>query len=286
MESLASRAVVEASFLLARASDRDRTAIQEYRQYCTHDTCPLSAYYWGYRPPLGANRTFLILFRLSTLAYAGQGFLNKAWLGFTIAMGCGCALEVIGYVGRIAPAFLAAGIYLYLFRIVSTFGTENSHIKQLSCPCIFILCDIASLVLQALGIGIASVKNQQNEDPTVANNIMIAGPAFPVITLLIFIILALDFASRIIGRICRLGHDALDPRHAKLPNSWQPKGFIVALSFTTLCILPRFVYRVAELSEGWSGHLIKTQRYFIGLEGAVVLAAVLSLSLFHPGLCF
>ena len=45
------------------------------------------------------------------------------------------------------------------------------------------------------------------------------------------------------------------------------------------------MYRVAELSEGWQGHLIETQKYFIGLEGAIVSAAVLSLNAFHPGIC-
>jgi len=186
----------------------------------------------------------------------------------------------------IAPAFLAAGVYLCLSRIVSTFGVENSRIKPLSYPRIFIPCDIASLVLQALGGGIASAKTHQNEDPTVGNNIMIAGLAFQVLTLLIFIVLALDFAIRTICRIRRLGQDALDPRHAKLRDSWQFKGFLVTLSFSTLCIFTRCVYRVAELSEGWSGQLIKTQRYFIGLEGAVIVAAVLALNIFHPGLCF
>ncbi len=186
----------------------------------------------------------------------------------------------------IAPAFLAAGIYFCLSRIVSTFGTENSRIKPLSYPRIFIPCDIASLVLQALGGGIASAKTHQNEDATVGNNIMIAGLAFQVLTLLVFIVLALDFAIRTIVRTRKLGQDALDPRHRKLRNSLRFKGFLVALSFATLCIFTRCVYRVAELSEGWGGHLIKTQRYFVGLEGVVVLAAVLSLNIFHPGLCF
>lgn len=186
----------------------------------------------------------------------------------------------------IAPAFLAAGIYLCLSRIVSTFGAENSRIKPLSYPRIFIPCDVTSLVLQALGGGIASAKTHENEDPTVGNNIMIAGLAFQVLTLLIFIILALDFAARTTRRIRELGQDALDPRHAKLRSSWQFKGFIVALCLATLCVFTRCVYRVAELSEGWSGHLIKTQKYFIGLEGAVIVVAVLSLNFFHPGLCF
>lgn len=186
----------------------------------------------------------------------------------------------------IAPAFLAAGIYLCLSRIVSTFGIENSRIKPLSYPRIFIPCDIASLVLQALGGGIASAKTHQHEDPTVGNNIMIAGLVFQVVTLLIFITLALDFTIRTISRFHKLGQDALDPRHAKLRGSLRFKGFLAALSFATLCIFTRCVYRVAELSEGWNGHLIKTQKYFIALEGAVIVAAVLSLNIFHPGICF
>jgi hypothetical protein len=282
MNTLTYKAAVEASLLVARASDGNSTAIQEYRGHCTYDTCPLSASYWGYRPSLGANLAFLILFGISTLSYIGQGFLNKAWLGFTIEylhtttvsqryvveMSLSRAradifqnpflIQIICL--TIAPAFLAAGIYLCLSRIVSTFGAENSRIKPLSYPRIFIPCDITSLVLQAVGGGIASVKTNENEDPTVGNNIMLAGLAFQVATLLIFIILALDFASRTIGRIRRLGQGALDPRYAKLRNSWQFKGFIVALSFATLCVFTRCVYRVAELSEGWTGRLIETQR--------------------------
>ena len=186
----------------------------------------------------------------------------------------------------IAPAFMAAGIYLCLSRIVSTFGVENSRIKPLSYPRIFVPCDIISLILQAAGGGIASVKVNEDEDPSLGNNIMLAGLSFQVLTLLIFIVLALDFAIRTTGRIREFGQDALDYRHAKLRSSWQFKGFLITLSFATLCIFARCVYRVAEMSEGWTGHLIKTQSYFIGLEGAVIVAAVLSSNIFHPGLCF
>lgn len=187
----------------------------------------------------------------------------------------------------IGPAFLAAGIYLCLSRIVMTFGPENSRIKPLSYPRIFIPCDFVSLLLQAIGGGIASAKTRANEDPEFGNNIMIAGLAVQVFTMFVFIVLALDFAIRTIRRTSRLGvESALDPRHAKLRNSWVFQGFLIALSFSTLCIFTRCVYRVAELSEGWDGHLIKTQKYFIGLEGAVVVAAVLVLNVFHPGFCF
>ncbi|KAH7378265.1 RTA1 like protein-domain-containing protein [Pyrenochaeta sp. MPI-SDFR-AT-0127] len=266
-----------------------------WRDTCTYETCKLEWSYWGYRPSYTANIAF-------------TGIVGKRWLGFTIAMVSGCALEVIGYVGRvlayndlfhehpfliqivcltIGPAFLAAGIYLCLSRIVTTFGPENSRIKPLSYPRIFIPCDFVSLILQAIGGGIASAKTHAGEDPEFGNNVMIAGLAVQVFTLLVFIILALDFAFNTYRRISHFGAEsALDPRHAKLRGSWVFKGFLVALSFSTLCIFTRCVYRVAELSEGWSGHLMKTQKYFIGLEGAVVVAAVLALNIFHPGFCF
>ncbi|KAF2197993.1 putative RTA1 domain protein [Delitschia confertaspora ATCC 74209] len=291
--------------LLIGRSEYD--AKKNFRDSCTLETCPLSVSYWGYRPSLAANSLFLAIFALSTLLFIGQGILSRRFIGFTIAMVSGCALEVIGYIGRvmsyhnpfgenpfliqiicltIAPAFLAAGIYFSLSRIVTTFGSSNSRISAKSYPRIFIPCDVASLLLQAAGGGLASAASHNDKDPTVGNNIMIAGLAVQVFTLLIFIILACDFAFRTMSRIKSLGAEALDPTHAKLRGSWSFKGFLFALAFATLCIFTRSVYRVAELSEGWDGHLIKTQRYFIGLEGAIVGAAVLALNAFHPGLCF
>ncbi|KAF2843217.1 RTA1-domain-containing protein [Patellaria atrata CBS 101060] len=278
------------------------------REACTLDTCPFDLSYWGYLPSLSANAAFLALFTLSLLLFLFQAALSRRFLGFTFAMVSGCILEVIGYIGRImshnnpfqeagflmqivcltiAPAFLAAGIYLCLSRIVLTFGAENSRIKPLSYPRIFIPCDILSLVLQAAGGGYASARTHNDQDPTAGNNIMIAGLAFQVATLFVFILLSCDFAVRTHGRIRSLGRaQALDPAHAKLRDSWAFKGFLVSLALSTLCIFTRSVYRVAELSEGWNGHLINTQRYFIGLEGACVIAAVLVLNAFHPGLCF
>jgi len=99
--------------------------------------------------------------------------------------------------------------------------------------------------------------------------------------------LATDFAIKTWGRVRRLGkEEALDPKHAALRNSLRFRGFLIALAFATLCIFTRSIYRVAELSEGWQGHLIKTQKYFIGLEGAVVIVGILSLNAFHPAYCF
>lgn len=186
----------------------------------------------------------------------------------------------------IAPAFLAAGIYLTLSRIVITFGPENSRIKPLSYPRIFIPCDILSLVLQALGGGMASAASHSNKNPETGNHIMVAGLAFQVFTLLVFMLLCTDFAVRTVVRSNRMGEAALDPTHAALRRSMKFRAFLVALTLSTICIFIRSVYRVVELGEGWDGALIKNQTLFIVLEGVMVVIAVLVLNAFHPGLCF
>ncbi|KAG9190323.1 hypothetical protein G6011_08411 [Alternaria panax] len=275
--------------------------------YYATETCPIEYAYWGYRPSFSTNITFTALFALSTITFLVQGIAGRKWLGFTIAMASGCALEVVGYIGRvlahqdmfsenpfliqiicltIAPAFLAAGIYLCLSRIVTTVGPEHSRIKPLSYPKIFIPCDFISLVLQAAGGGMASVSTHNGEDPKKGNNIMIAGLAFQVATLLVFILLAADFAWRTYRGRTSLGQISPDQQPAILRRSWPFKAFLVALSLSTLCIFTRCVFRVAELSEGWEGHLANTQKYFVGLEGAVIIAAVLLMNLFHPAYCF
>ncbi|MCJ1286110.1 hypothetical protein MMC26_005453 [Xylographa opegraphella] len=294
--------------LLPRASPgANYTAITDYRNHCTLETCPLSQSYYAYRPSLPANALFLALFSFSLLCFLVQALLSRRFIGFTIALVCGCILEVVGYAGRIisyinpfdqngflvqiccltiAPAFMAAGLYLCLSRIVNTFGRENSRIAPLSYPRIFIPCDIVSLLLQAIGGAMASIASHQNKSADNGDHIMVAGLAFQVLTLLIFMVLCADFAVKTLRRMKTMGEQALDPTYAKLRQSWSFKTFLVALALATVCIFIRSVYRVAELSAGWEGALIKNQNLFIGLEGVMVVIAVLALNAFHPGFCF
>ncbi|KAL8911818.1 MAG: hypothetical protein Q9171_003086 [Xanthocarpia ochracea] len=286
---------------------RDEEKIDEQQIICTLDICSIQDSYYHYRPSLAANGTFLALFLLSLLAFLVQGTFPKRFIGFTIAMVCGCILEALGYIGRImsyhnpfgedafllqiccltiAPAFLAAGIYLTLSRIVVTFGPENSRIKPLSYPRFFIPCDILSLILQALGGGMASAASHSNKDPANGNHIMVAGLAFQVFTILVFMLLCADFAVRTVMRMNRTGETALDPTHATFRRSMKLRLFLVALTLSTICIFIRSVFRIVELGEGWEGSLIKNQTLFIVLEGVMVVIAVLVLNAFHPGLCF
>jgi len=58
------------------------------------------------------------------------------------------------------------------------FGPENSRLKPLSYPRIFIPCDVISLLLQAAGGGLASAASHKNNSPDTGDHILVAGLAF------------------------------------------------------------------------------------------------------------
>ena len=110
--------------LLQRASapSANYTAITNYRNQCTLDTCPLSDSYYAYRPSLPANAVFLALFAFSLLCFLAQALLSRRFIGFTIALVSGCILEVVGYAGRIVS-------YINPFNQVGTFIESWQEIR-------------------------------------------------------------------------------------------------------------------------------------------------------------
>jgi hypothetical protein len=145
-----------------------------------------------------------------------------------------------------------------------------------------------SLLLQAAGGGLASTASHSGKSPDTGDNIMVAGLAFQVLTLLIFMVLCIDFALKTRKRYNSMGQDAFDqnPVFVKLREGWRFKGFVAALTLATICIFWRSVYRVAELAEGWTGNLIRHQWLFVGFEGVMVIVACLALNVFNPAFTF
>ncbi|KAI1403184.1 RTA1-domain-containing protein [Hypoxylon fuscum] len=277
---------------------------------CTPEICPYDKSFYMYRIDLAPNAAFLALFSLSLLAFLGVFAWTRRGGTFTVAMSLGLFCEIIGYAGRImswknqwsengflmqiccltiAPAFLAAGIYLCIRRIVFAFGPENSRIPPKFYTRIFIPCDIVSLVLQAVGGALASVAFHQGESTDSGDHIMIAGLAFQVFTLLVFMLLCGDFLLHMQRRRRTLGSAAAldqDPALVAVRRSPMFQGFLGALALSTVCIFWRSVFRVAELSHGWTGALMARQDLFVGFEGVMITVAVWALNIFHPSLCF
>lgn len=104
----------------------------------------------------------------------------------------------------------------------------------------------------------------------------LAGLSFQVITLVVFIGLAADYAIR-------FRRSTTVP---KSPMSGEFKIFVAFMSLAILLILIRCAYRIDELSDGYSGPLIHDEGLFIGLEGVMIILATFSLNVAHPGRVF
>lgn len=172
-----------------------------------------------------------------------------------------------------APVFYTAAIYLtlskswvYFFVVLATdhrivyLGPKYARFPPAFYYYVFIPCDIISLVLQAVG-GAQSSNTRGNS--SVAIDISIAGLSFQVFTLCVFIALSLEFAWRYFH--------ATDARLLRKDLPTKFRIFAGFLSLALLLILARCVYRIDELSEGYSGNLIHNEGLFIALEGAYVM---------------
>ncbi|CZT17752.1 related to phospholipid-translocating ATPase [Ramularia collo-cygni] len=271
-------------------------------QGCTKATCEASQSIYGYEPNLAATVIFLILFATSGLIHLWQGITTRTYF-FSIAMAIGCLASVIGYIAKIllhddpfsdigfkmsvvvltfAPAFFAAGIYYTLKHICLTFGSSFSRLRPSMYTTVFISCDLFSIVLQAIGGGLASASTSMTI-LRVGDNVMIAGLAFQVATMVAFGALAADY-----GLAVRRNRSSLNSKTEELRDSLRFKLFLAALWIAYLCVLVRCCYRLAELAKGWSedNEILRNEDLFIGLDSVTCGIATLILNFWHPGWCF
>jgi hypothetical protein len=253
------------------------------RGYCTQVTpeCPVEATTYGYRPNLGGDIFFCVVFGILFLA---QLFLGvKARLkGFTFAVVIGCFGECVGYIGRLimhnnpwsqtgfkiqivclilSPSFLAAGIYLTIKHLVIHFGPQYSRLKPSLYTWIFITADAASILVQAAGGGIAA--GEQVELIKVGNSIMVAGICVQVATMAVCGLVAADFFfRRYRSRQAQTNLD--DPMTRSTPGF---RFYVGAASVAFITVFIRSVYRIPEMVGGWGNPLMQNQTEFLVLDG-------------------
>ncbi|KAJ9195579.1 hypothetical protein DTO021D3_5035 [Paecilomyces variotii] len=245
---------------------------------------------YGYQPSLAAGIVFCVLFGLSMLVHTVQALWKRNWWCFTFVVGC--ITEVLGWAARtwssqcpyngnaflmqistliIAPTFFTAGIYVLLGRFIQIFGRNSSVLSPAMYLWIFCTCDVVSLVVQAIGGGIASSESNQNTSTKPGTDIMVAGIIFQLASITIFVACAADFFRRVL-------------RHHRLSSmSGTVVPLMAAMAFSITCIYIRSIYRTIELLQGWSGYLITHERFFIALDGAMMAPAVAIFNFIHPG---
>lgn len=160
----------------------------------------------------------------------------------------------------IAPAFLSAGLYIMLKRLVTFYGPEYSRITPNAYAYIFVASDIVSIILQGAGGTISAIATEKTFlDQGV--NIMIAGLVSQVVTLMIFAGLCVDFYVN-----CRKHKHLQPPVRREFAGHIKFKLAVGAMTFCFLCILTRCAYRMAELSEGWGSEIMRKEVDFIIMD--------------------
>ncbi|MBE3043929.1 RTA1 domain-containing protein [Candidatus Bathyarchaeota archaeon] len=228
---------------------------------CTSVTpsCPVEATTYGYYPSLGPNATLLAVFASFLLAQILLGALTRVY-AYSTALAAGCLLEAVGYAGRlvmndnpwdatgmrmqivciiIGPSFVAGGIYFTLKHYIRLNGPEYSWLNPDLYTWVFIGCDIGSILLQAAGGGIAASAEDDKDLLDIGNNVIIAGIAFQVATMVVCGILTLDYSFR------RYRHRGSAPAGVKTDRVAAVKATLfqgsVALAY--FAVLIRCIYR-------------------------------------------
>lgn len=160
-----------------------------------------------------------------------------------------------------------------IYKIINYIDRSKARFNPKLIYWVFIACDIVSLILQSAG---GALSSDASGNSGMGVNIALAGLAFQVATLTAFICICIDYA-RISASTWR-----------RTPLSTPFKIFVSCLSLATLTIFIRCIFRVVELSNGYSrqSKFIRDQGLFIGLEMVMIIIAALALIGAHPGLVF
>ncbi|RVD83642.1 uncharacterized protein DFL_005422 [Arthrobotrys flagrans] len=243
---------------------------------------------YGYVPSQASGIVFVVLFSLSTVGHIYSSIKGKNYWYLCFAIGT--ISEVIGWGGRLwssscpyndnaflmqistlifAPAFFTGAIYYLLKQFIDVTGREYSLIPPKLYLWIFITIDVISLAIQAAGGGIASsAANEPTGDPSIGANIMVGGVVFQMASITVFCFFYGVFLWK--------------ARNVQLDKSIMRLTYATILSVT--CIYIRSIYRTIELLEGWDGYLITTERFFIALDGAMMIIAVAVYNFVHPAI--
>ncbi|KAJ7912096.1 RTA1 like protein-domain-containing protein [Mycena leptocephala] len=263
---------------------------------------------YHYVPTRWICLSFVALFIISTILHLGQAIRYRVWWLLPTAFVSGL-LEILGWSARLLSSFspnkllpfeiqvvgtiigptpLIAADFMILGRIIHRLGTRYSRLSPKWYSIIFCSCDLISLSVQGFGGTIASLAVGRDESPEHGAHIMLGGIIFQMVTISVYILLASEFFLRFFtdkplgGRSA--AYHSLDTPRGRTHIEGKLRIMIGALAFNTVCLLIRAIYRTIELLDGFSGPIISTERLFNVLDGLMILFAILSLNVVHPGI--
>ncbi|KAJ7180301.1 RTA1-like protein [Mycena crocata] len=257
-----------------------------------HDHCNPLRY-------IASNVLTAIAFSLVILVALSQSWMVRKWgAKFMLSMVIGAYTFAFGIGTRfglhVQPQ--SKGIYIleYLFVVLSPCAFIASEYvllgrlaRFLECDkhllvsprritIVFISSDITTFLVQAAGGGV-SLSSNTLVTAQAGSHIFLAGLVLQLASFLTFTSIFCVFIHRV-----RTQEPATWAMGAeKWHQDWRTLAG--AMGFSFFGILIRSVYRVAELSQGYDGHLATTEPYFYGLDTLPLFIAIAIYVVFWPG---
>lgn len=208
-----------------------------------------------------------------------------------------------------APAFVMAGIYYILGQLKIVYG-DYGILPPRWYTYLFIFCDVFSLLTQAVGGAIAASLVRRYIFNPVGTHIMIAGISLQLLSMTLFVVFWCDMLFKAcfradpnfkfsLGRCMHLLLNTAKGRQYRqqLEPFYDPafadvrRGYLfgylpLAISSSVLFVYIRCAYRVAELSQGWTGFLITHEQFIMTLDALMVFLACVLCVPFYPSQIF
>ncbi|KZL81957.1 rta1 domain protein [Colletotrichum incanum] len=262
---------------------------------CNPDYVNADWSFYRFEPSTAAAIFFCVVYILTTGLHVVQMVKTKTWYMTAFVIGGVC--EFVGYASRakntledpgcwtlgpyiiqnvlllIAPALMAASIYMILGRIIElTDGESHALIKRRWLTKIFVSGDVLSLLLQSSGGGMMASAGEGNNMMEIGENVIIVGLFVQLAVFGFFIVTAALFHRRM--------------KLVPTAKSHQPEirwgYYLLTLYVTSVLIWVRSVFRVIEYLEGNKGHLMTNEVYVYIFDATLMFLVMVWMNWFHP----
>ncbi|KAK2056282.1 RTA1-domain-containing protein [Colletotrichum caudatum] len=249
--------------------------------------------FYRYEPSKAAAIFFCVAYILATGLHVVQMVRTRTW--YMTAFVAGGVCELIGYAARakntlegpgcwtlgpyiiqnilllIAPALMAASIYMILGRIIElTDGESHALIKRRWLTKMFVTGDVLSLLLQSGGGGMMAAATE--EMMKIGEDLIIVGLFVQLTVFGFFIVTAALFHHRM--------------RLVPTARSREPQVrwgyYLVTLYVASVLVWVRSVFRVVEYLGGNMGRLMTNEVYVYVFDATLMFLVMVWMSWFHP----
>ncbi|KAL3469514.1 RTA1 like protein-domain-containing protein [Aspergillus californicus] len=248
--------------------------------------------FYDYDPSMAGAVLFILLFIGTTGYHILQMFRSRTW--FFVPFVIGGIFEIIGYIGRaissnqspdwtlgpylvqtlfllLAPALLAASIYMFLGRIILVLQAEShALLKKKWLTKIFVTGDVLSFLLQGAGGGIQS--SGSLESMKTGEHIIVGGLVIQILFFAFFIVTATHFNWKL--------------KKYPIPRSCSPdipwRKHLRVLYLTSFLIMIRSMFRLIEYIQGNNGYLLHHEMYLYIFDSLLMFLTMVVLNVVHP----